>query len=502
MSRDTWTSWSKGAEARYFFSEESTSQGVTSKLNITGASRLDSTVFKCTASNAFGSDIKVVNVRVEESPEPPFDFQLESKSSRSVSLRWRSPYNGNSPLIEFMVNVKPEARDDNHVLASDFAPMANPGPERNITVSGNATSAIISHLQPATKYTFVAVSRNAVGASGPCKPLAVVTDEEAPGGSAVNVQLETLDATSIKVTWEPPRAELVNGVIKGYYIGYKVVNSSQHFVYKTVQSSIGSPSVGSIGPAIASSGLSLTLRALQPFTSYSIIVQAFNAVGAGPRTEEIRTRTGECGPSSPPLQVRCLPMSAQSLKVSWDPMGPERTNGFLRGYKLFYRPLAARSYGQLDQLRARTDLVRGDETNLILTDLLKYTNYSIRVAAFTTEDGPYSPDVQCRTNEDIPGPPQAIKVAQASGDSAAICWREPSTANGLVRSYTVYRKSWPEESVMSYTVPDHTKYYTSTGLIKGKRYSYWVTASTVIGEGPATPSFTQTSSDIGNCWLV
>ena len=41
--------------------------------------------------------------------------------------------------------------------------------------------------------------------------------------------------------------------------------------------------------------LSLSLANLKKYTKYSVVVQAYNRLGAGPRSEEINVMTGEDG---------------------------------------------------------------------------------------------------------------------------------------------------------------------------------------------------------------
>lgn len=119
--------------------------------------------------------------------------------------------------------------------------------------------------------------------------------------------------------------------------------------------------------------------------------------------------------------------------------------------------------------------------------------------AFTSiGDGPYSDDVYCKTNEDVPGPPASVKAAVAASDAVIVSWREPLAPNGVVRSYTVFRKASHDEPAVTFTVPRHMRYHKASGLVVGKRYNFWVSASTGAGEGAASSIVAQTVSEQGN----
>lgn len=44
-------------------------------------------------------------------------------------------------------------------------------------------------------------------------------------------------------------------------------------------------------------------------------------------------------PETPPTQVTCVPLSSQSVKVSWSAPPPHQHGGIIQGYKVYYRPV-------------------------------------------------------------------------------------------------------------------------------------------------------------------
>lgn len=84
--------------------------------------------------------------------------------------------------------------------------------------------------------------------------------------------------------YQPPRKDLQFGLIKGYYVGYKESGSKDTFVYKTLNAKGGENFLEET-----------QLTDLKKFNEYAVIVQAFNAKGAGPPTDQVIVKTLENG---------------------------------------------------------------------------------------------------------------------------------------------------------------------------------------------------------------
>ncbi|CAG2161662.1 unnamed protein product [Oppiella nova] len=316
-----------------------------------------------------------------------------------------------------------------------------------------------------------------VGTSKPSKEIKFMTEEESPSGPPTRVQLTTIDANSIKVDWFSPPFHQINGELKGFYIGYKALNTNDPFIYKTVQTK---PNLD------LGSAFSLILQGLRPYTHYSVIVQAYNNVGAGPRSDEMTVRTGESIPSSAPTGVSCVSFSSQSITISWNSLSEDSINGVLKGYRVYYRPT--------DNKDVMKNEVTAQQNKLTLYGLQKNANYSMAVNAFNQMGNSASTSIFCKTQEDLPSQPDAIKAFQSSPDSVIVSWKAPKQANGVIRKYSIYRKSTNEEEVTSFTVPSHLYYQlfhemvmlcdeNDTQLTRGHKYAFWVTAWTAVGEG-------------------
>lgn len=97
-------------------------------------------------------------------------------------------------------------------------------------------------------------------------------------------------------------------------MGYKPLDSGGQFQYKTVDllqpgsvhppsgpgTSIAAEPTGeapspTAAPTGGFAGGRVRLNGLRPFTHYQLIVQAFNSIGAGPRSDPITAATAEDG---------------------------------------------------------------------------------------------------------------------------------------------------------------------------------------------------------------
>lgn len=92
-------------------------------------------------------------------------------------------------------------------------------------------------------------------------------------------------------------------------------------------------------------------------------MKAFNSIGPGPDSDFIRITTNEGGktkmfemdlstvglktqtnqlkiclvPEEPPQNVHCSPLTAESLRMNWDPPPIQSHHGIILGYKIHYK---------------------------------------------------------------------------------------------------------------------------------------------------------------------
>ncbi|XP_049775018.1 Down syndrome cell adhesion molecule-like protein 1 homolog isoform X1 [Schistocerca cancellata] len=433
--------------------EEKLDFGLRSKLTIKHVHRDDSALFGCLASNKYGSDRMEFHLIVQENPEPPFNVRLINFSSRTANISWEMPYDGNSPIHTFIIQIK-------NVSGS----WEN---SRRAAVSGTQKKASVIELHPAHSYQLRVLAENSVGVSNASDVVSVTTTEEVPGGPPRDIQIKVRNSEALLITWKPPEIHLQHGEITGYHVGYRVRNSTDPFHFKTYE-------------VIPGTDLQITLSNLRKFTEYNIVVQAYNRAGAGPRSEEYIASTDEDVPGAPPTDVQCTALSAYSILVLWSPPPAKEINGILVGYRVVYHALS--NWDDMITMDEHTTI----ENKLELLDLVPFCNYSIEVKAFTRKgDGVPSRPIFCRTQEDVPGEPEDIKALVMDSRTILLSWRAPKYPNGRIKKYKVYMRSIDGVGLDrdQYDLPSEQTYYSISHLETHHRYEFWVTAFTIVGEG-------------------
>ncbi|XP_058116716.1 cell adhesion molecule Dscam2 [Anopheles coustani] len=455
------------SDNRYTIREEILPNGVTSSLSIKRTERSDSALFTCMATNAFGSDDTSINMIIQEPSEMPYALKVLDKSGRTVQLSWAKPYDGNSPLKRYIIEFKRSRGSWENDID-------------RVIVPGDTNEAQVQKLSPATTYNIRIVAENEIGVSDPSDVVTIITAEEAPSGKPQAIKVEPINQTTLRVSWKaPPRAEW-NGDILGYYVGFKQTSVNSSFIYETVNYSLE----GGEGKEH-----SLEINNLKTYTQYSIVIQTFNKVGAGPMSDEEKQYTAEGTPDQPPSDTMCTTLTSQTIRVSWVSPPLESANGVIKGYKVVYAP------SDLWNDDKNKDYKKTASSDTVLHGLKKYTNYTMQVLATTSGgDGVRSAPIHCQTEQDVPEAPTAVKALVMSEGSILVSWQPPAQPNGLILQYTVYIKSGDQEP-KSHKVPSYQMSYEASGLEKNQKYEFWVTASTTIGEGQSSKTLSAMPSD-------
>ncbi|CAL4184937.1 unnamed protein product, partial [Meganyctiphanes norvegica] len=112
---------------------------------------------------------------------------------------------------------------------------------------------------------------------------------------------------------------------------------------------------------------SATLQDLLPYTTYQVVVKAVNMEGIGPPSHDATATTKEDAPNNPPPRLRCSPMTAHSVLVSWDDLPSSQARGKLLGYRVRYS-----AYGTFVSPRSETT----SSLSVALRNLTPFTNYT------------------------------------------------------------------------------------------------------------------------------
>lgn len=202
-----------------------------------------------TASNALGQSQPSTALTVttdEEAPEgPPLSVTSSAVGPRSLTISWTAP----------------AARLQNGVIHS-YVITVDSGRSLNRTVvaAGN-NEYTATGLRPNTNHIVYIQAVNSQGSGPPSPSVTVKTSEDIPEEAPLNVACVALSSQSLQITWQPPRQEYRNGLIRGYRVFYELMGDMLWLVDQD------------IGSSQTTTELTVFLSNLQKSSNYSIQVR-------------------------------------------------------------------------------------------------------------------------------------------------------------------------------------------------------------------------------------
>ncbi|XP_065220184.1 cell adhesion molecule Dscam1-like isoform X2 [Planococcus citri] len=433
-----------------------TPNSVISELHLDYLTRRHAGVYRCTATNRFGQDYMIIHLSVKEPPESPQNVEVIEAGSRWLKVKWASTSNDN-------VNYIIQYRSLHETTWS------------NITTQSAAQVNLVETLTPNTVYLVRVIAVNEVGKSKASIEITGKTTQEAPSGHPTDISIEKVTTDTIILRWKVLSPEFWNGELLGYRIFFMENNRNSNPRSRTIRNVDANR---------------VTIYNLRPYTTYDISIKAFNQIGEGPSSPSLTVTTLESTPTSAPQNVHCTASSSESLRVRWDKPPPQHWNGVLQGYKISYQ-----QFNPKPGIKVYTEYKKTSSLETIIHGLKKYTNYSIRVLATTNAgDGVQSSHVQCVTMEDVPGSPDEIKALVMSSDSVMLVWNPPKEPGGKILKYNVYIQSDGEEPRKETVFGDEITRHIFRKLTEFHKYEFWITASTIIGEGQSSIKVSQVLS--------
>ncbi|XP_077980255.1 protein sidekick-2-like [Glandiceps talaboti] len=430
-------------------------------LKITGARSDDIGNYTCNVTSSGGNDDRTARLEVIELPYAPGYVQarLSETQARTIDVVWSPSYNGNQPLIRFIVQMK-ENNKDWQVVLSNVGPVS--------------PSVSIPNLTPAWTYAFKVCAVNGVGEGPYSLPSSNVTlPEEPPDAAPQGVVASPRSKSSIMMQWQPPPEEKLNGVLLGYRIQFKLTGYTMAFYD---EHDITNPDQ-----------LSYELAELITWSSYTIRIAAYNSEGPGVYSAEIEVRTAEGVPTQAPRSFSSHAVNSTSVKYIWTPPEAQFIFGVNQGYKMMAWEDSNPDF-KFAVTIAPNPLEPIQEG--YVTGLKKYTRYFTSVLCYTRAgDGPDSDPNPVVTFQDIPGPVGDLSFSEIYDSSLKVSWSPPEEKNGILESYFVGVQEYNNSATFrdNEVAPDKVS-YTVTGLTALTTYEIMVWAKTQYGPGPKVTS--------------
>ncbi|XP_078270608.1 neural cell adhesion molecule L1-like protein isoform X6 [Rhinoraja longicauda] len=210
---------------------------------------------------------------------------------------------------------------------------------------------------------------NDIGMGPEPKIVTGYSGEDFPKAEPLNVAVEIMSSTLVKVRWYEVPKEKISGHLGGYKIVYWKIKSllerRKRHAEKHVLTFSGQRSQGMV-------------PGLEPYSEYGLIVMVFNRKGDGPQSELITFKTPEGVPEQPAF-LRIGNFAKSSVTLLWGP--PAKPNGILMGYLLKYQ-LINDTEGELGDLNT-INITDHDTSKVVVSDLDTNSKYMFHLGAYT-----------------------------------------------------------------------------------------------------------------------
>ncbi|KAF0025691.1 hypothetical protein F2P81_022572 [Scophthalmus maximus] len=444
--------------------------------------------YTCRVTSVGGNDSHSAHLRVRQLPHAPENptALLSGSEKRAIDLAWAKPFDGNSPLIRYILEVS-ENNAPWAVLLANIEPES-----KAVTVNG---------LIPARSYQFRLCAVNDVGKGQFSKETERVSlPEESPSAPPQNVIASGRTNQSIMIQWQPPPESHQNGILRGYTI---------RFAHREGKiKNITSPDV-----------TNLLLEDLIIWTNYEIEVAAYNGAGLGTFSHKVTEWTLQGVPTIAPGNVQAEAVNSTTIRFTWTAPNPQFINGINQGYKLLAWEPAKDEHVAMVTVRPNFQ----DSVHVgYVTGLKKFTEYHTQFSdndfVFVKMQMPSSglqptPNVPAEAAHSpvgaicsslvfcprpAPGAVGHLSFTEILDTSLKVSWSEPGEKNGVLTedlpSLTVpgYRISWEEfnrtNTRVTHYLPNVTLEYRVTGLTALTTYTIEVAGMTSKGQGQLSSS--------------
>ncbi|XP_069830095.1 phosphatidylinositol phosphatase PTPRQ isoform X3 [Dendropsophus ebraccatus] len=389
------------------------------------------------------SEILYMTTMEDVPDDPPYNLSYRILNSTSIQLFYSPPSSPNGIIKYYTVTCFGVTANGQHYNSS-------------------TQTIIISDLKKYSEYSIAVSASTSVG-PGPrtSRLLFLRTGEDAPDSAPENITYRNVSSTEIVVSYSPPT--IPNGIILYYTVYITWLN-------------------GTVERATDTAYLTLTITGLRKHTSYILKVSASTVKGEGVHSNPVNITTEEDAPSTPPRFLAVSQLSSSLVKLSWLP--PLEPNGIILFYTLYI----------WDETSNKT--VNIEDTSVDFIDFESNHEYNAYVTSSTRfGDGNVRSDIlRFKTLEGVPSdPPKNVSYRNLTSTSVKIFWNPPVKPNGVILYYSLYFRNTSNIYIRNLTSGDisissdgNDLSATIHGLAKFSHYEFWISASTIFGDGDQT----------------
>ncbi|XP_035795179.1 tyrosine-protein phosphatase Lar-like isoform X8 [Anopheles albimanus] len=402
-----------------------------------------STNYTCIARSSLGVIEATSLVKVQSLPAAPTDVTISEVTATQVRLEWS--YKGPEDLQYYVIQYKP--KNANQAFSE---------------ISGIITMFyVVRTLSPYTEYEFYVIAVNNIGRGPPSLPATTTTGETEMESAPRNIEVKPLSSSTMLITWEPP--ETPNGQVTGYKV-YYTTNPNQPEASWDSQKETNDMT---------------TISDLTPHAIYTIRVQAFTSMGAGPLSNPVQVKAQQGVPSQP-SNFRATDVGETAVTLQWS--RPAHSGENIVHYELYWNDTYAN-----EQHHQRIPNTESYTLSSLYPDTLYYFWLSARSQR---GEGATTPPIPVRTKQYVPGDPQEVKASPVNSTTIYVTWKPPKekNRNGIIRGYHIHVQEMKDEGKgllnepMKFDVVDGLE-YNVTGLQPDTKYSVQVAALTRKGDG-------------------
>ncbi|XP_060603445.1 protogenin-like [Ruditapes philippinarum] len=231
-----------------------------------------------------------------------------------------------------------------------------------------------------------------------------------------NVTATSISSHEVNVTWSP--ADTPDGFpIVAYMVNYQFVHDLQCPGRCWFQTD---------SEREVSKHYFKVIDGLKPYTKYRFAVQCISGKGASSMSKSVTVRTLESVPTGAP-DVRIIPDSSTSFRVSWTEIPESERNGWINRYQL--------SYGTKDKMITVIQLPE-DTKSYLVTGLESNSEYVVKVLAGNSQGFPdidnwisYRTPVSNINESTVP----SLTFEPLNSSAVSIIWKKDSNFVGSYR---------------------------------------------------------------------